>query len=75
MVRGLVKLVPEAESAVRQGMLEEMLCDLLAKAVEIKPDLAESFSALPWISYPTLGDGMRHTGQQLVTHISLTSCP
>ena len=53
-VRVLVELVPEAESAVRQGMLEEMLCGLLAKAVEIKPGLAESFSALPRISHPTL---------------------
>lgn len=52
-VRSLVKLVSEAESAARQGMLEEMLCRLLVKAVEINLGLAESFSALPWISHPT----------------------
>lgn len=74
-VRNFVKLVPEAKSAVRKGMLEDMLCDLLAKAVEIKPSLAESFCALPQISNPTLRERMRHTGQQLVARSSLTSCP
>jgi len=39
VLRDLVKLVPENVSAVRQGMLEEMLCGLLAKTLEIKPAL------------------------------------
>lgn len=44
-LRGLVKLVREAESAIRQGMLEVMLSALLPKAVQIKAALAVPFSA------------------------------
>lgn len=47
----------EAESAIRQRMLEEMLSGLLAKAVEIRAALAEPFSVCHVFATPACERG------------------